>query len=316
MHNWVLPLDGVRCRCSWTNALTPGDIFSDSTGLNRSHLWALARDTFSWLHHKYPQMMQRNFVAWQQVVALHLFSALHLFKTHNTRQLYCHARIDVVVLHAAEFPNWLQQHFFTVGLKQLLRSTDRSKKCLGISQHISSSRVQHKNTCGTFEKATMMNFCASTILSSPWTGWLWRNEKVTWDLLRTMCCTTLVPRSPHIWPNFDIPWLDLRNLQVSWFEVSNEHTHTHTNCMIPCCYQLCVFIFTIGSPDHHFLIEYHQLPKQLYHLSSAWLFCSAVRSQAFLLGVLNGRHVCGIDGIVPGSRMLQFKSCQQTDSID
>lgn len=28
MHNWVLPLDGARCRCSWTNALTPGDIFS------------------------------------------------------------------------------------------------------------------------------------------------------------------------------------------------------------------------------------------------------------------------------------------------
>jgi hypothetical protein len=37
MHNWVLPLDGARCRCSWTNALTPGDIFSgDMTGLDRS----------------------------------------------------------------------------------------------------------------------------------------------------------------------------------------------------------------------------------------------------------------------------------------
>ena len=169
----------------------------------------------------------------------------------------------------------------------------------------------------------MINFCASTILSS----WLadcekMRNDKSgLWQYIKIINSNGILGTSQdHVLygptkkpTHLTKPWLDLRNLQVSWFEVSNKHTRTvwfraATNYMSIYIYVYIHYRFSWSS----LFDRISSAIKKLYHLYSPfldslahlWLFCSSVRSRAVLLGVLNGRHVCGIDGIVPASQIL------------
>ena len=72
----------------------------------------------------------------------------------------------------------------------------------------------------------------------------------SWAHLKTMCCTAL-PRSLHIWPNLD--WI------CGTSKCLDLKSQTNTHELYDSVLLQIISIFTIGSPDHHFSIEYHQL---------------------------------------------------------